>query len=875
MHLVHKISGRFILYISILNIIIILITTGLSGLYNFSSYFKPFEKGSLPLIKENAERENNILIEEQLRWLIKAGTFSYAGLFSRGKAVTQKGSLENKMVTSRRYLLDKDKELELVIRTPFKTILKSSFLKSLPVFISLILLVLGSALLFNKLYNQLISKPLHKVVDYLRDFDLIEQGQRLNLNEIDRIGDGDRELNSLASSINEIGINMQCTFLFLKETNDKLIAEIEERKRVEERLRKSEERYKSLVERTSDWLWELDENSNFTYASPRIKDLLGYNPEELLGKSPFFLMSKEEAKKVNEVYSPYLEKQRPFYCMINVNLHRDGHEVILESSGEPIFDSEGNFKGYRGIDRDVTAKKMAEEEVTRAEAFLRNIIESMPSALFTINYEGVITRLNRKAEEIIGVSEEQVVGNEIVKILPYFNRYKEIFIKIKKENEPVLYHYESFTELKERYFDVSFYPLTTNGMEGIAIRMDDVTDQEKVERQLIQSHKMESIGVLAGGLAHDFNNVLAGIITTVSILKYEISENSLKPEGLEEYIDTIERAGERAAAIVKQLLAISRKNKTNFTTLDLNRAINNVLEICRNSFDKTITIQSKLYPEPALIRSEQTQVEQIILNLCINGYHAMTIMRESTATAGGILSLQVERFTADARFCQAHVEAEERDYYRLKLQDNGVGMDDETISHIFEPFFTTKEKEKGTGLGLSMAYSLIKEHNGFITIYSEPGRGTTVNLFIPCIDGEAIPHKSTPLPKAESRIQSGSILIVDDEEIVRSLASKILERKGYSTLKAAEGREGLAIFGEHCKNISLVLLDISMPELSGKEIFIEMCKIDPNVKVIICSGLEQDSRVQDLKTMGIKGFLQKPYNMQQLLDIVNKVIEED
>lgn len=873
MHLVNKISGRIIFYISILNITLILVVTSVIGSYTLFSDIRSFEKTTLPLIRGSVEKESPTLSEQQLKWLVKGGLFSYAGLLKEGKTVAKSESTDESRQIIRRYSLNEKGTLELVIKIPLSRMLKTSLLKTSPVFLALLTLIIASALLFNSLYRKMISKPLIKVVDYLRDFDLIKQGQRFSLSESNR--EQDRELKNLASSINEIGINMQCTFLFLKETNEKLLAQIEERKVIEEELKSSEERYKDLVERTNDWIWELDENSLFSYISPRIKDLLGYEPEELYGKSPFFLMSAEEAKRVDKIYSAFVEEHSPFNCMINVNLHRDGHEVIMESSAAPIFDEEDNFKGYRGIDRDVTEKTEALRELKRTEAFLHNIIESMPSALFTIDYKEAITRVNRSAAKLAGCKAEELIGEEITSALPYFMRYKKLIEKIKEEQRAAFYHYESFTELKERYFDVSFYPLTTNGIEGIVIRIDEVTEQEKVEKQLMQSQKMESIGVLAGGLAHDFNNVLAGIVTTISLLKYEMAEEELKKEELEEHINTIERAGVRASAIVKQLLAISRKNRTNFTTVDLNSAVENVLKICRNSFDKVVTIESELLPGQALIRSEQTQIEQVILNLCINSYHAMTIMRQSGSVTGGKLSLKVEQFTADARFCQVHLEAKEVDYYRLKVQDSGVGMDSKTIARIFEPFFTTKEQDKGTGLGLSMVYSLVKEHNGFLTVYSEPERGTTVNLFIPSFEGELSSRAIKRTTEIEAESQKGTILIVDDEKVVRSLAAKILERKGYSTMSAPDGNKGLAIFRESYRDISLVLLDISMPEISGREIFIEMKRIYPEVKVIICSGLEQDSRVQELKTMGIKGFLQKPYNMQQLISKVTAIISEE
>lgn len=877
MHLVHKVSSRFIVYISLSNIVVILIVVLLAGLYNFKADFREFEEKELTALSEKLDNGEFTLVEEQLKWIVNNHIYHYARLDRGGERFLEQGTPGERAIVTEHYTLSNTEPLVLTLAAPFDSLVRRALLRSIPYLISLVLLVMVSAIFFQFLYSRLISRPLLKIVDYLRDFSLIEQGQRFSLDDMKSTTEDENELNRLAASINEIGINLQCSYLFLKETNEKLVAEVEERKRAETALKVSKERFKSLIETTSEWIWEVDKNAHYTYVSPKIKELLGYEPKEIYGKTPFDLMSPEEAKKVKTQFQAYLNNLMPFKWLINVNLHRDGHEVILETSGVPVFDEEGKFKGYRGIDRDVTGKIRAEEELRKTKGFLHNIIESMPSALFTLDYEGRITQLNRSAEVLADVGEQEALGRMIWGILPFFSRYKSLLEKIKRKKRAVYLHFESFTELRERYFDISFYPLTTNGVEGIVIRLDDVTEVEKVQRQLVQSQKMESIGMLAGGLAHDFNNVLTGIITTVSLIKYEMESGSLGQNELKEYIDTVDRSGARAAAVVRQLLAISRKNRTRYSGVDLNEAIENVLKICRTSFDKIVTIDFIPFPGRAMIESEQTQIEQILLNLFINGYHAMTIMRESGERPGGTLTIKLEKFEADEFFCRGNLEAEEGGYYRIEIVDTGVGMDSETTTRIFEPFFTTKGHEEGTGLGLSMVYSLVKEHRGFIKINSEVGKGTRLELYIPCFDDEReLENAELPLLQGgKSREGIETIFIVDDEEVVRRLAGKILEKSGYTTLKAADGKSGLQIYRDRYREIALVLLDISMPELSGKDIFIEMKRINPEVKVIVCSGFGQDKRVSDLKEMGIKGFLQKPYSLEELRTIVKRVLEEE
>ncbi len=398
-------------------------------------------------------------------------------------------------------------------------------------------------------------------------------------------------------------------------------------------------------------------------------------------------------------------------------------------------------------------------------------------------------------------------------------------------------------------------------------------ERRKLEAQLIQSQKMEAIGTLAGGLAHDFNNMLAGLTGPVSILKYNLAVNqTLQPKELSRMLDMMDEAGARAVAMVRQLLSLSRRHEITLTTVDLNQTLKSVMKICMNTLDKSIELAPKPCDKKAWVMGDSTQMEQVLLNLCINAGHAMTLMRAKDEKQGGRLSVAIQVLPGGSHFHVAHPEAAQGDYVQLSVQDTGVGMDAKTVARIFDPFFTTKEQGQGTGLGLAVAYNIVKQHLGFIDVYSEPGCGTTVNVYLPAYQGAAT-EAGRP---DENRLPHGSglILVVDDEEIVREVARTILEKCGYEVLLAHDGQEGVELFARRHQEIRAVVLDMVMPRKSGKDAFIEMQKIDPDLKVLLASGFRLDERVESVLSMGVKDFIQKPYSMRQLVESLHRLLSE-
>ncbi len=336
-------------------------------------------------------------------------------------------------------------------------------------------------------------------------------------------------------------------------------------------------------------------------------------------------------------------------------------------------------------------------------------------------------------------------------------------------------------------------------------------------------------------------------------------------------IKLLEESSGRAADMVRQLLALSRKHELTLSPVDLNVTVNHVLKICANTFDKSIEIRSNGCEGPAMVKADPTQMEQVVLNLCVNASHAMTIMRKEGEPAGGTLTISISRIFADRFFCDTHPEAHPGHYWMVSHRDTGVGMDTKTISKIFDPFFSTKKTGMGTGLGLAMVYNIVQQHGGFIDVYSEPGYGSTFNVFLPSLEEN---NGTAGDIETEESIEKGTglILVVDDEEIIRTTAQHMLEECGYQVITAVNGDEGISAYREKYSEIKAVLLDVAMPLKSGAETFAEMKKINPSVKVLLTSGFKQDDRVQKLLARGVDDFIQKPYSMIELSKKIKKTI---
>lgn len=480
--------------------------------------------------------------------------------------------------------------------------------------------------------------------------------------------------------------------------------------------------------------------------------------------------------------------------------------------------------------------------------------------------EALIRNMKISFNEIIYEEDREMVWDYIQDAVENSEPY-EIRYRIRTKEGNIKWVWEKGRGIFNAKGDLS-------ALEGF---ISDITETVRKDEQIRQIQKMEVIGTLAGGIAHDFNNILGGIIGGAELLSNILGrENLHDPEHVKKYLNTIKNASARASELIKQLLILSRKHEVKLDHVDINKSIMNVIDICSSSFPKNIDIRSELYHTPAIVIADPTHIEQVFLNLFVNASHAMTIMRNGREPEGGTINIRIEKITADQTFRNFHDEAKEGcSYYIISVSDTGVGIDKKNITKLFEPFVTTKKDGAGSGLGLAIVNSIIKQYDGFIEVVSEKGMGSTFLVYIPLIKTTGSFREDKKNRCEEVLSGSGLILIVDDEEVMRTIAEGALNECGYTVISAHDGKAAIKSYREQWKEIDVVFLDLSMPGLSGREVFLELKKINPSVKVILTSGLNNDEISKEMRSIGVKSFIQKPYDLNLLKKKIMEIIHYD
>ncbi len=541
----------------------------------------------------------------------------------------------------------------------------------------------------------------------------------------------------------------------------------------------------------------------------------------------------------------------------------------------PRTGKQGSKKAIRTLPKKIGSEyRQAIEKLQLSEGLLRaserkyrSLVESIPDIIFALELDGSFAYIGPRWKKILGHDEMEVQGRYFIDFVPaeehsfVIQVFKEVRNE-KKNVENILLQFRR-KDGQLRFFSGSAAPLLDEqgqvvGTMGIA---RDITERRKLEEQLLQAQKMESIGNLAGGIAHDFNNLLGGILGYASFAKKKISPK----DPLYHSLNSIERSATQAAELTKQLLGFARRGKYQVKPINCNALIQDLIQFLKRTMDKRINLKVEQDPHLYLIEGDETQLQQSLINICLNARDAMP--------SGGTLKIVTANQTLSKDMIEKQRGWKEVDYVKITLSDTGLGMSPEVRSQIFEPFFTTKEQGRGTGLGLSMVYGIIQNHGGYIELKSEPGQGTSFELLLPAV-GELRIEEVSPLPPGPT-IPKGSetILFVDDEEIIRQLGADILEDAGYKVLHASGGEVAIQIFRKNRKKIALVILDMIMPGLGGKETFLKLKEINPKIKVLLSSGYSTNEGVGEILKEGEGGFIQKPYRDEDLIGKVREVLD--
>ncbi|MBA4364559.1 MAG: hypothetical protein C0398_00955 [Coprothermobacter sp.] len=899
----------------------------------------------------------------------------------------------------------------------------------------------------------------------------------------------------ILDTLKRIGLPVILTYPLATVLIGKILSDRVARGRFLEALEESRQRFQGLVETLYDWVWEVDPKGHYTYVSPRVKGILGYEPEDIVGKTPFELMPAEEAQRVTGIFGPLTLQQKPVIALENICIHKDGHPVVLETSGLPFYDAHGNFKGYRGTDCDITERKLAEEALHRLNRELRAISKCNQTMLRAVDEQtllndicriicdeagyrlawvgyaehddaktvrpvawagldsGYIANANitwadtergrgptgkairsgrisyvqdfttdpqmapwresalqhgyrssialplkdkgahtfgvvniystepnaitadeiRLLEELSGDlafgimvlrdrTERKRVANIMqtrLRLLEFASSHSmdELLTATLDEIEALtgstigFYHFVESdqktlslqnwstntlknmctAEGKGSHYDIAQAgvwadcvnerrPVIHNDYASLPHRKGmpdghapiirevvvpifrgnqikaiigvgnksanydesdieivsqlgdlswDITEckrgeeeKAKLEEQYRQAQKMESVGRLAGGVAHDLNNLLTPILGFGGLLLDDFSPDDPHRESVQQIV----KAAEKSRDLVRQLMAFGRKQVLEFRPLDLNAVVTEFEKLLRHTLHEDIALKVILALSIPAVLGDIGQLEQVVMNLAVNAQDAMP--------EGGRLTIETSVADLDAAYVAAHQGVVPGRYVLLVISDTGIGMDAETQERIFEPFFTTKEKGKGTGLGLATVYGIVKQHDGNIWVYSELGKGTTFKIYLPAVETAAEPVERAQVTPLEDLRGTETILLAEDAAVVRSLAQGILEQQGYRVLLAENGRAALSILAGYDGPVQLLLSDVVMPEMNGRELFASISKDHPGMKVLYMSGYTENVIAhRGVLEAGVQ-FIQKPFTIHALAAKVRYTLDD-
>lgn len=554
-----------------------------------------------------------------------------------------------------------------------------------------------------------------------------------------------------------------------------------------------------------------------------------------------------------EQYSPYIPYIRNLCNMLG---------VIFEGKRQRVI-NEDLLKTLENRVKERT------DELQKAKEFQQKIIDGISDILLVVSPDRSLTRTNRSGRKFTGLTSTETPR----KCYEIFGRISPCepcpLTDVLKSRQPALVEHEHKNHQGESVpFELVSAPLfdENDNIAQVVEVFRDISERKKAEEErnnlkiiLHQTEKMDAVGQLAGGIAHDFNNMLGGILGAAELLSKHVSDNPKSSK----FLNIITTSAERAASLTTKLLTFSKKQPKSFSTLDVHQTINDTLSILENTIDRRIRIETDLSAKKSCINGDYSLLQNALLNLGINATHAMP--------EGGTLSIHTSDLTREATSSRGiGGDLQSGNYLMVKVSDTGSGIPEENLQRVFEPFFTTKQEGQGTGLGLSAVFGTVQQHHGSITVESEVSKGTTFQILLPVSES---PADTNPLSK-QAVSGSGCILIVDDEDVMRDTAQMILKDLGYSTLQAKNGKEAVNIYKDNANEIDLILLDMIMPQMNGKDCFDMVKQINPDVRVIISSGFTRDHDIKSMQEKGLSGHIKKPYRTTELSSIIAEALKQ-
>lgn len=626
-----------------------------------------------------------------------------------------------------------------------------------------------------------------------------------------------------------------------------------------EGFRQSETSYRAIFDAANDAIFIHDiQTGEFLDANRKMCEMYGYTPEELRCLTVEDL-SVGEPPYTNEVALEFMTKA--------ANGEPQLFEWRAKGKSGRVFWVEVNLQrallGGKdrlvAIVRDITRRKQAEEKL-REQATL---LDHARDAILVRDLDDRLVYCNHSAATLFGWTANEAVGKSARELLyqkdqAQFEVAKQELLRTGEWSGELLLTAKNGAKIN---VDSSWTLVRDedNQPKVVLVIDTDITDKKRIEKQFLRAQRMESIGILAGGIAHDLNNVLSPIVMALEVLrmKYVDQESQI-------WLKLLQASAERGASMVKQILSFARGSEGKHVILQAKHLITDVVKILRETLPRSVDVQFDLPSDLWTICADPTQLHQVLMNLCVNARDAMP--------GGGSITIKAKNISIDENYVRKNLEARAGDFVEITVADTGTGIDADLIGRIFEPFFTTKDIGKGTGLGLSTALAIVKSHGGFINVHSEAGKGTAFAVCIPAsreAEEEPLSRVFDDLPKGRGEL----VLVVDDEEAIRQITRSTLETFGYRVLLAGDGTEALAIYEANRDDIKVVVTDMMMPVMDGEATARALGKLTPGVRIISVSGLVDEAKVPDAVGAGVQMFLQKPYTAEELLTAIAEVLK--
>ena len=639
--------------------------------------------------------------------------------------------------------------------------------------------------------------------------------------------------------------------------------DLTERRVAEKELRQQKKLFETMFNAISDGVIITNTRREIQLANKGMESTFGYKPEELLGKNTAMLYADQD--KYREAGATVFEERakRPGDLFITYYRHKSGREFPVEILGARLFDENDKWIGNVGIARDITERKRAEEALRESEVKYRSMMEAFADPLYICSPDLTVEYVNPAMIRRIG---RDATGERCYSALHglYAKCDGCVFDKV-LQGDKIETNIKS--PLDQREYRITHMPIRNqNGTVSKMTILRDITDylqalseNEKAQAHLMQAEKMESIGTLAGGIAHDFNNILSSIIGFTELALDEVKKGT----SLEDCLQEVYSAGKRAKELVKQILAFARQSDEEKKPLQPARIAKEVLKFIRSAIPTTIAIRHEISSD-APIMGDATQVYRLLMNLCTNAAQAM----EDT---GGVLKVGLKEVTIHKEHTLEKMGLKPGDYVEITVADTGVGIAPDIVGSIFEPYFTTKGPSEGTGMGLAMVHGIVKSYGGKITVDSQLGKGTTFTLYLP-----ATKKRNAGGPPASEQLPSGveRILFVDDEAPIAKMGGQILERLGYSVTTRTSSIEALELFRAKPEAFDLVITDMTMPNMTGDALAVELMKIRPDIPVILSTGYSKRMSYETASEIGIKAFAYKPMVKADLAKTVRQVLDD-